>query len=75
MKSTNTTWGNVNLIHCDVRLWKPLELCDMMVSELLGSWGDNESSPECLSIAQQHLKEGNRTNNTNTDTNNTNTTN
>jgi hypothetical protein len=47
----------------------------MMVSELLGSWGDNESSPECLSIAQQHLKEGNRTNNTNTDTNNTNTTN
>ena len=27
-----------------------------MVSELLGSWGDNESSPECLNIAQKYLK-------------------
>ena len=28
-----------------------------MVSELLGSWGDNESSPECLNIAQKYLKD------------------
>ena len=62
MKSTNTDWDNVTLVHCDVRYWKPFELCDLMVSELLGSWGDNESSPECLSIAQQYLKEGNNTN-------------
>jgi len=58
MKNTNSNWGNVNLYHCDVRYWKPLELCDVMVSELLGSWGDNESSPECLNIAQQYLKKG-----------------
>lgn len=29
-----------------------------MVSELLGSWGDNELSPECLDGAQRFLKEG-----------------
>ena len=58
MKNTNSNWGNVNLYHCDVRYWKPLEQCDVMVSELLGSWGDNESSPECLNIAQQYLKKG-----------------
>lgn len=29
---------------------------DIMVSELLGSFGDNELSPECLDGAQVHLK-------------------
>lgn len=29
---------------------------DIIVSELLGSFGDNELSPECLDGAQQHLK-------------------
>lgn len=28
------------------------------MSELLGSWGDNELSPECLDGAQRFLKEG-----------------
>lgn len=29
---------------------------DILVSELLGSFGDNELSPECLDGAQKHLK-------------------
>lgn len=33
------------------------EKADIMVSELLGSFGDNELSPECLDGAQVHLKE------------------
>lgn len=28
------------------------------MSELLGSWGDNELSPECLDGAQRFLKDG-----------------
>lgn len=32
------------------------ELCDIMVSELLGSFGDNELSPECLDGAQRCMK-------------------
>lgn len=31
---------------------------DIMVSELLGSFGDNELSPECLDGAQKYLKPG-----------------
>ena len=31
-------------------------LADILVSELLGSWGDNELSPECLDGAQRYLK-------------------
>ncbi len=34
------------------------EGCDILVSELLGSFGDNELSPECLDGAQRFLKEG-----------------
>lgn len=33
------------------------EQVDILVSELLGSFGDNELSPECLDGAQSHLKE------------------
>lgn len=32
------------------------EKVDILVSELLGSFGDNELSPECLDGAQKHLK-------------------
>ncbi len=39
-----------------MRAWRPPELCDIMVSELLGSFGDNELSPECLDGAQKCLK-------------------
>jgi protein arginine N-methyltransferase 5 len=32
------------------------EQADIMVSELLGSFGDNELSPECLDGAMRFLK-------------------
>lgn len=50
-------WDNcVTIINKDMRLWKPSEKCDILVSELLGSFGDNELSPECLDGAQNYLK-------------------
>jgi protein arginine N-methyltransferase 5 len=51
-------WTNVTVVSTDMRLWHPPELADIMVSELLGSWGDNELSPECLDGAQKCLKPG-----------------
>ena len=39
-----------------MRNWNPPELADLLVSELLGSFGDNELSPECLDGAQRLLK-------------------
>lgn len=40
----------------DMRELELSEKADIMVSELLGSFGDNELSPECLYPAQKHLK-------------------
>jgi protein arginine N-methyltransferase 5 len=39
-----------------MRDWKTDERADILVSELLGSFGDNELSPECLDGAQRFLK-------------------
>lgn len=39
-----------------MREFSPPEKVDILVSELLGSFGDNELSPECLDGAQKHLK-------------------
>ncbi|KAF9179489.1 hypothetical protein BGZ50_006880 [Haplosporangium sp. Z 11] len=39
-----------------VTSWKAPEQADILVSELLGSFGDNELSPECLDGAQKFLK-------------------
>lgn len=39
-----------------MRDFEPPEQADILVSELLGSFGDNELSPECLDGAQKHLK-------------------
>ncbi|CAF1559295.1 unnamed protein product [Adineta ricciae] len=51
-------WGNrVTIVHEDMRSWQPECKADIMVSELLGSFGDNELSPECLDGAQRYLKE------------------
>ena len=36
-----------------MRKYTPTERADIMVSELLGSWADNELSPECLDVAQE----------------------
>eukprot|EP01135_Chromosphaera_perkinsii_P005578 Nk52_evm3s353 gene=Nk52_evmTU3s353 len=53
------TWdGVVTIVASDMRKWDTKERADIMVSELLGSFGDNELSPECLDGAQSFLKEG-----------------
>ncbi|XP_050428754.1 protein arginine N-methyltransferase 5-like [Adelges cooleyi] len=54
----NNVWGDsVQVVFSDGRDWDPPEKCDIMVSELLGSFGDNELSPECLDGAQKCLKD------------------
>jgi len=53
------TWGDqVTVISSDMRDWNPPQSdhADILVSELLGSFGDNELSPECLDGAQKFLK-------------------
>ena len=52
-------WGDqVDVISSDMREWKSGESkADIIVSELLGSFGDNELSPECLYDAQHLFKE------------------
>lgn len=49
-------WAAVQLVHSDMRAWQPPELCDILVSEMLGSFGDNELSPECLHGAERLMK-------------------
>lgn len=44
-------------MHCMQSLCTVRHQADILVSELLGSWGDNELSPECLDGAQRFLKE------------------
>ena len=52
-------WGTdlVSVIYGDMRA-RPVqaERADVVVSELLGSFGDNELSPECLDGAMRFLK-------------------
>lgn len=48
----------VTIVSCDMRAWDAPEKADILVSELLGSFGDNELSPECLDGAQRFLKQG-----------------
>jgi protein arginine N-methyltransferase 5 len=49
-------WNDrVTVIKSDMRSWKPAFLVDILVSELLGSFGDNELSPECLDGVQRVL--------------------
>ncbi|CAF97718.1 unnamed protein product, partial [Tetraodon nigroviridis] len=51
-------WGDqVTVVSCDMREWAAPEKADIIVSELLGSFGDNELSPECLDGAQHFLKD------------------
>ena len=55
-----TQWGGdaVSVVNEDMRTWSPPQglLADIIVSELLGSFGDNELSPECLDGAQRWMK-------------------
>jgi protein arginine N-methyltransferase 5 len=51
-------WGDaVTVVSVDMREWEAPEKADILVSELLGSFGDNELSPECLDGAQIYLKD------------------
>lgn len=51
-------WGeSVTVVSSDMRHWNAPEKADILVSELLGSFGDNELSPECLDGAQKFLKD------------------
>ncbi|XP_054788673.1 protein arginine N-methyltransferase 1.5 isoform X2 [Prosopis cineraria] len=47
----------VTIVSSDMRFWNAPEQADILVSELLGSFGDNELSPECLDGAQRFLKQ------------------
>ena len=59
-------WGNaVHVVKSDMRAWPGPLLADgmighvdILVSELLGSFGDNELSPECLDGVQHVLNPG-----------------
>ncbi|MBZ3881318.1 Protein arginine N-methyltransferase 5 [Sciurus carolinensis] len=51
-------WGSqVTVVSSDMREWVAPEKADIIVSELLGSFADNELSPECLDGAQHFLKD------------------
>jgi len=51
-------WDNsVTVVSSDMRHYEAPEKADILVSELLGSFGDNELSPECIDGAQKFLKE------------------
>lgn len=57
--ATEPGWrGRVCVVARDMRRWRAPEPADVLVSELLGSFGDNELSPECLDGAQRFLKKG-----------------
>jgi protein arginine N-methyltransferase 5 len=56
-KMNKEVWNDrVTVVWTDMREWKTEERADILVSELLGSFGDNELSPECLDGAQKLLK-------------------
>uniref|UniRef100_A0A0G4FJM8 Protein arginine N-methyltransferase n=1 Tax=Chromera velia CCMP2878 TaxID=1169474 RepID=A0A0G4FJM8_9ALVE len=58
MEANCPFWSKLEIISSDMRQNVNLEKqADIMVSELLGSFGDNELSPECLDGAQRLLKE------------------
>ena len=55
LKSKFSQYKNVQVVASDMRLFQPSKKADVLVSELLGSFGDNELSPECLDGAQRFL--------------------
>lgn len=51
------SWECVTVIEGDMRRLEGITKADLVVSELLGSFGDNELSPECLDGANSLLKD------------------
>lgn len=56
-RRTEEAWASVTVVSADMRSWEAPHKADCIVSELLGSFGDNELSPECLDGAQRFLAE------------------
>lgn len=56
-KRIDPSWHCVAVVAEDMRVWKAPRKAHVIVSELLGSFGDNELSPECIDGAQQLLLE------------------
>ncbi|KYQ91299.1 protein arginine methyltransferase [Tieghemostelium lacteum] len=56
-KETLEDWKllDIDIVDSDMRDFNPDHTADILVSELLGSFGDNELSPECLDGAQKYL--------------------
>lgn len=56
MNRQRLEWGDsVQVFKEDMRFWKPPKPVNIIITELLGSFGDNELSPECLNGAQKML--------------------
>jgi len=56
MRDTPSSFhAQVTIVTADMRTWQSPEPADILVSELLGSFGDNELSPECLDGALRFL--------------------
>lgn len=49
-------WDIIQIVHADVRYWEPEVPTNLIISELLGSFGDNELSPECLKPLETNPK-------------------
>jgi len=50
-RRNESEWNHrVNIVHCDIRSWAGPRAgrIDIVVSEMLGDFGDNELAPECL---------------------------
>jgi len=52
---TEEAWSCVQVVVEDMRTWQAQRKADVIVSELLGSFGDNELCPECIDSAQRLL--------------------
>ncbi|ETW55393.1 hypothetical protein PFUGPA_02553 [Plasmodium falciparum Palo Alto/Uganda] len=50
-------WKNVKVIHSDIRYLDIPKKADIIISELLGSFGDNELFPECMDGIKKFLKD------------------
>lgn len=56
LRRNREEWGNmVTVAKGDMRHWQPKKYVDILVSELLGSFADNELSPECCDGVQRVL--------------------
>ncbi|CDR41135.1 CYFA0S06e02410g1_1 [Cyberlindnera fabianii] len=61
-KRNSEQWDqSVSILNMDMRDWSPKESYNIIVSELLGSFGCNELSPECLASLDECLDRDNGT--------------